>query len=78
VAIERPAPASDPEISLGELRARLDDPALAVVDVLPRESFAEAHIRGARSLPLAEIAERAGRVLPDPRQEVAVYCASFT
>lgn len=67
-----------PGISREEIERRLRDPALAIVDVLPRESYAAAHIPGARSLPLAEVSSRAPEVLPDRSQEIAVYCAGPT
>jgi rhodanese-related sulfurtransferase len=66
------------EISAAELRQRLDDPSLHVVDVLPPESYATAHIPGAISLPVDEIAARARAVLPDLSAEIAVYCARDT
>jgi len=51
---------------------------LHVVDVLPPESYATAHIPGAISLPVDEIAARAREVLPDLGAEIAVYCARDT
>ncbi len=68
----------DPSIPLDELSARLGDPALTIVDVLPAESYAAAHIPGAINLPLAALRERAGAALPDRSREIAVYCAAFT
>ena len=67
-----------PEISREELRRRLHDPALILVDVLPREAYTAGHIPGALSLPLTEIPTRARAVLPDRTAEVVVYCARFT
>ena len=66
-------------ISRDELRARLKDPSLVIVNVLPREAFLAGHIPGSISLPVADINnERAGSVLPSLSQEVAVYCANPT
>ncbi len=48
-----------PEISREELRPRLSDPALKIVDVLPESSYVEWHIPGALSLPLELVASRA-------------------
>ena len=74
-----PTPAAPPStISYDELRRRLDDPTLVIVDVLPRESWREAHIPGALSLPLAELPERVDTVLPERTAEIAVYCAGPT
>lgn len=67
-----------PEISREEMRRRLRDPALTVVDVLPHASYAAGHIPGALSLPVAEVTSRAREVLPNLAAEVAVYCGSFT
>lgn len=74
------APASQlvPEISRDEIHARLGDPSLALVNVLPREAFAAGHIPGSMSLPVAEIPQRALEVLPSRSQEIAVYCATAT
>ena len=72
------APAAVPEITRDELLRRLRDPDLAVVDVLPAVAFAERHIAGAISLPVAEIPARARAVLPDPGRALAVYCGGFT
>jgi rhodanese-related sulfurtransferase len=72
------APHSLPAITRDELLARLGDPALTVVDVLPRESYEAQHIRGAVSLPVAEIPARAGQVLPDRDRDVIVYCGGPT
>ena len=66
------------EISREELHGRLDDPLLAVVDVLPKEAYNSGHIPGAINLPLAELAVGAPKVLPNRTVEIAVYCASFT
>lgn len=65
------------EISRDEILRRLRDPSLVLVNVLPREAFAEAHIPGSLSLPVGEIPARAGEVLPDLGREIAVYCAGF-
>lgn len=69
---------SIPEISYEEIRARLGDPSLVLVDVLPREAFAAGHIPGSIGLPVAEISERARRLLPASARAIVVYCASFT
>ncbi len=70
--------AADPAISREEIVRRRGDRRLAIVDVLPRESYDAGHLPGAVSLPLAEVTARAREVLPDPDQEIAVYCGGFT
>ncbi len=67
-----------PEISREELRRRLHDSSLTIVDVLPEASYLVAHIPGALNLPLEMLASRARELLPDPAAEVAVYCGQFT
>jgi len=65
-------------VSRGEIRARLGDSSLRLVDVLPAEAFAAGHIPGSLSLPVAEINRCALSLLPDLAQDTVVYCASFT
>ena len=67
-----------PEISRNELRRRLRDSALKIVDVLPVESYTAAHIPGAISIPLELLASRAGQLLPDRNSEIVVYCGNLT
>jgi rhodanese-related sulfurtransferase len=67
-----------PEISRDEIRRRLNDPSLVLVDVLPRDSYDGEHLPRANSLPLAEVAERAKEVLPDRTADIALYCAGAT
>ncbi len=67
-----------PQISHEELVGRLNDPALALVDVLPAESYESGHLPHAKSLPLAELPARAAAVLPDLDQDIVVYCAGPT
>lgn len=47
------------EISRDEIRDRLNDSRLTVVNVLPRETFVAARIPGSINLPVAEIGEKA-------------------
>lgn len=64
-------------IDFAELMGRRDDPAVAVVDVLPPATYRHGHLPGALNLPLTDI-ENAAEVLPDKGQEIILYCASFT
>lgn len=66
------------EISRKEILARLRDPSLVLLDVLPREAFVAAHVPGSISLPVSELRRRARELLPNSAQEIAVYCASAT
>src|SRR4026208_117396 len=65
-------------ISRDELRAGLRDRSLIVIDVLPKEAYAEAHIPGAVSLPVAEIEAKARQVIPNLTQAIVVYCGGPT
>lgn len=65
-------------IARGELLARLQDRALAIVDVMPRETFADGHIPGAINLPVADVEVTARKLLSNLAQEIAVYCAGPT
>ena len=59
-----PAPADDPEVpekylSVDEANALLEQKKpVTFIDVRPKEQFDDLHIRGARSLPLAELPSR--------------------
>src|SRR5262249_7895572 len=55
-----------------ELRQRLDDPGLVVLDVRPAPEYEAGHIAGARSMPLDEVRSRLDE-LPRSRKVVA-YC----
>jgi rhodanese-related sulfurtransferase/predicted transcriptional regulator len=59
-------------ISQAELRSRLGDPALVVLDVRPLPEYEAGHIAGARSLPISELRSRLAE-LPRSRKIVA-YC----
>lgn len=67
-----------PQIPRDELVARLDDPSLTILNVLPWASWSAKRIPRSRSLPLGEIEERAPVDLPDKDAEIAIYCASET
>jgi rhodanese-related sulfurtransferase len=67
-----------PEISREELKRRLHDGSLTIVDVLPAESYAAAHVPGALSIPLELVASRAPELLPDRAAEIVVYCGKLT
>jgi 3-mercaptopyruvate sulfurtransferase SseA len=65
-------------ISRDEIKRRLDDPTLLLIDVLPHEAYAVEHIPGATNLPLAELETRALQMLPDRNADIAAYCGKFT
>jgi len=72
------------DVTTTELKELLDERDLggrdlALVDVLPRESYAERHLPGAVNLPLAEIDEQRARAAigPDLGRTVVVYCSGY-
>lgn len=67
-----------PEISHDELLRELRRRRLTLVDVLSPESFSSVHLPGAINLPVADLAGRAGAVLPDRRAPIVVYCGGPT
>jgi rhodanese-related sulfurtransferase len=59
-------------VSRDELLQRVGDGSVIVIDVRPREEYAAGHIRGAVSIPLADLE---GRVAELPRwAEIVAYC----
>ena len=49
---------------------------LCVIDVRSDEEWAEGHIAGALHLPLDQVREKIGSVVPDQQTAIGVYCAS--
>jgi len=71
-------PHAVPEIDRDEIKSRLGDGSLRLVDVLPADSYETGHIPSAISLPLATLEHRAPELLPDRAEEIAVYCAGYS
>jgi len=72
------APSEYRTISREEILARLQDRALAIVNVMPADSFKAGHIPGSVNLPVADIQTKARQVLSNIHQEIAVYCSGPT
>jgi len=68
----------DSAISLDEIAARLEDRALVILNVMPKETYADGHIPGSVNLPVAEIEAKARKLISNLAQEIAVYCAGPT
>ena len=77
-AIEEPEVSPLSAVDYGELARRIEDgdTSWVLLSVLPRASFEAGRIPGSLNLPLDEIVERAGEMLPAKDQETVVYCAS--
>ncbi len=65
-------------ISRDEILARFQDRALVILNVMPKETYAAAHILGSINLPVADIELKARQLISDFNQEIAVYCAGPT
>jgi rhodanese-related sulfurtransferase len=65
-------------ISRDEVLAHLQDPSLAIVNVMPVETFDSGHIPGSVNLQVADIPTKAQQLLPNPQQPIVVYCAGPT
>lgn len=65
-------------ISREEILARSQDRALALVNVMPADSFKAGHIPGSINLPIADVEIKAPRLLSSLAQEIAIYCAGPT
>jgi rhodanese-related sulfurtransferase len=59
-------------VTPSELRDRLRDPGLVVLDVRPAVEYRQGHIAGARSIPIDELAARLHELPHD--QEIVAYC----
>lgn len=66
------------QIAREEIVARLNDPSLLLVNVMPKEAFEEGHIPRSLNLPLAEIETKARQVFPEIGRELVVYCGGPT
>jgi len=65
------------QIARDELMEMIESgPKFKLVDVLPRGSYEKEHIKGAISIPLNEIEQKAAKALKK-NDVIIVYCASF-
>jgi rhodanese-related sulfurtransferase len=65
-------------IDRSDLQALMDDGAVVVLEALPPEHFDDAHLPGARNLPLDELESVAGAVAPDKGATIVTYCTGTT
>ena len=65
-------------ISREEIASRLREAAFSLVNVMPKETFADGHIPHSVNLPVAEIESRARLLFPLVSQEISIYCAGPT
>lgn len=65
-------------VTLDDLRTRMRDHRVVILDVLATEIHAKGHIPGAINIPLEQLRERAPVELPDRQREIIVYCGGPT
>jgi len=66
----------DRTISTKDLKSKLDQKKVTVVETLAPERYRETHIPGALNLPPERIKELAPQVLPNKNAEIVTYCAN--
>ena len=65
-------------IAREEILARLNDPLLLLVNVMPKETFADGHIPRSLNLPLSEVETKARQLFTDIGRELVIYCGGPT
>ena len=65
-------------ITREELRAAIAEGAVTVVDALPEQYYAQAHLPGAINLVEGEVAARAAELLPDKAAAIVTYCSNIS
>ena len=65
-------------ITREEILARLNDPSLLLVNVMPKETFEDGHIPRSLNLPLSEVETKARQLFPDIGRELVIYCGGPT
>jgi Rhodanese-like domain len=63
-------------ISTKDLKSKLDQKQVTVVEMLAPERYREAHIPGALNIPPEGIKELAPQLLPNKNAEIITYCTN--
>ena len=63
-------------ISTNDLKNKLDQKKISVVETLAPERFREAHLPGALNIPPERVKELAPQLLPDRKAEIVTYCTN--
>jgi rhodanese-related sulfurtransferase len=66
----------DRAISTKELKSKIDQKQVTVVETLAPERYREAHIPGALNIPPERIKELAPQLLPNKDTEIVTYCTN--
>lgn len=67
-----------PSVPFETFQSRVHEGGVTILDVLPQQAYASAHVPGAINIPLPELRARAGDELPDRSREIIVYCGGPT
>lgn len=65
-------------ITREEILARLNDPSLLLVNVMPKKTFADGHIPRSLNLPLSEVETTVRQLFADVGRELVIYCGGPT
>jgi rhodanese-related sulfurtransferase len=65
-------------ITRAELRDLIEANAVTVVEALPAEYYADAHLPGAINVPHTEVRDLAPELLPDKDAAIVVYCTNLS
>lgn len=63
-------------ITTDDLKSKLDEKRITVVETLAPERYREAHIPSALNIPPEKIKELAPQLLPSKDAEIVTYCAN--
>jgi len=66
----------DRAISTKDLKSKLDQKQVTVIETLAPERYREAHIPGALNIPPERIKELAPQLLPNKDSEIVTYCTN--
>jgi rhodanese-related sulfurtransferase len=64
-------------ISTNDLKTKIDQQRITVVETLAPERYREAHIPGAVNIPPEQINELAPQLLPNKDAEIITYCTNM-
>ena len=66
----------DATVSTRDLKGKIDNKQVIVVETLAPAEFRKAHLPGAVNLPAEQIRELAPQLLPDKNAAIVTYCAN--
>jgi rhodanese-related sulfurtransferase len=66
----------DRTISTKDLKSKLNQKQITLVETLAPERYREAHLPGALNMPPERIKELAPQLLPNKNTEIVTYCAN--